>query len=351
MVQPGGPDDLIRAVALLLAGHEPVLIVDELFAANANPALAIRTFGTPPLMETFRPADRWADDQISAIAAALRQSGADLGTIAIERAGCSPRWQEAIRAALPRAQLRDCSALLRLIRVVKNDAHSQHVAELTALADHAAREVTAAAVNGTLTLGDLSDIYAGVLVAARTGASLEHLALGLDGGITTRRESVLPPDGVSYFDHGCRSAWGVSDRGTTLALRQLERPEADALECVTEAIETAEQMLEPGVRSSAIHAAMCRITERYPGASPQGHGIGIEIREDPIIAGAPAGRLRDDCVDESADLTLEPGMIINVEASLFRIGPSSVHIEETFIVHEQGATRLSSSPFVEASRA
>ena len=83
------------------------------------------------------------------------------------------------------------------------------------------------------------------------------------------------------------------------------------------------------------------VTERYPSANPQGHGIGMEIREDPIVAFDVGGRLRDECVDEPADLELESGMIVNLEASLFGIGSASVHIEETFAVGERGSRRVS----------
>jgi Xaa-Pro dipeptidase len=326
MIKPGGSDDLVRAIALLPTGKDPVLFVDELFAANAPPDAAVWTFGVPPLVGGFAPGECWAEDQLAAIAAALRASGMDGGTIGIE----SIEWREALSSAVPRARFRDCSALLRLMRVVKTDAHAQHVAELTTLADRAINGVVSAATSGTRLVGDLEDVYASAL----TGAAVDHVAFGLDGGIATRREAVLPEDAVAYLDHGCRSAWGVSDGGTTLALRPLTGAESDALSCMRDAVEAGAQMLVRGTRASAVYTAMRLVTGRYPGASPQGHGIGLEIREDPIIGAGTGGRLRDECIDEPADLELEPGMLVNLEASLFGIGRASVHVEETFAVGE-----------------
>ena len=134
---------------------------------------------------------------------------------------------------------------------------------------------------------------------------------------------------------------GVSDGGTTLALRPLARAESDALDCLREAIEAGMELLVPGTRASVVHNAMRLVTERYPSARPQGHGIGMEIREDPIIGGSLGGRLRDECIDEPADLELEAGMLINLEASLFAIRHSSVHTEETFALGKHGSRRIS----------
>jgi Xaa-Pro aminopeptidase len=78
----------------------------------------------------------------------------------------------------------------------------------------------------------------------------------------------------------------------------------------------------------------------FPDAIVQGHGIGVEIREYPLLVPAADRRLRDECVDISADLQLRAGMVVNLEASLFGLGDASLHMEETFIITESGAEAL-----------
>jgi Xaa-Pro aminopeptidase len=50
--------------------------------------------------------------------------------------------------------------------------------------------------------------------------------------------------------------------------------------------------------------------------------------------------IEDDCVQVSSDLEIEPDMVINLEAPVFRFGGSSLHVEQTFLVTEQGAEPL-----------
>jgi Xaa-Pro aminopeptidase len=338
MIKPGGSDELIRAIAFLAVNQPPVLVVDELFAANAPPDsdLHVWTFGVPPTAGSFAPGDRWAEDQLSATEAALSAFALAGGTIGIEAAGCSVSWRDALRSVVPNARLLDCSALLRLIRIVKSDAHIRHAAKLTTIADRAIDDVVFAAGNGTRSVADLADVYASSLIASGNGVAVDHVAFGIGGGIATRRGALLPDDAVAYLDHGCRSAWAVSDGGTTLALRALTRVESDVLDCLREAVAAGAQMLVAGNRTSAVYTAMRLAAERYPGVSTQGHGIGMEIREDPIVGPDTSGRLQDECIDLATDLELEPGMLVNLEASLFGLGSASVHLEETFAVGDHG---------------
>ena len=50
--------------------------------------------------------------------------------------------------------------------------------------------------------------------------------------------------------------------------------------------------------------------------------------------------IRDDVVDVSADLPLEAGMVINLEAPVFAIGGWSAHCERSFVVTAAGSRPL-----------
>ena len=54
-------------------------------------------------------------------------------------------------------------------------------------------------------------------------------------------------------------------------------------------------------------------------------------------------RIRDDCVDMSADVPLEEGMVVNLELPLFLFGVGSLHMEQTFLITSSGYRRLDSS--------
>jgi Xaa-Pro aminopeptidase len=86
---------------------------------------------------------------------------------------------------------------------------------------------------------------------------------------------------------------------------------------------------------------MARVLEAHGISSfPHGHGMGLEPRDYPIIVPDSGLRVRDDCVDEPADLPIEAGMVLNFEAGIFMPGVASLHTEESVLVTEHGCEAL-----------
>jgi Xaa-Pro aminopeptidase len=99
------------------------------------------------------------------------------------------------------------------------------------------------------------------------------------------------------------------------------------------------------MRSSAIRQAMIDTLADggITGSNAHGHGVGLDVRDYPIIVPDSGLRIRDDCVDVSADLPLEEGMVVNLELPLYLFGAGSLHMEETFEVTRDGCRRLDAS--------
>jgi Xaa-Pro aminopeptidase len=72
---------------------------------------------------------------------------------------------------------------------------------------------------------------------------------------------------------------------------------------------------------------------------PQGHGIGVEIRELPYVRDATAQVIEDGCIRQEADLELRPGFVLNLEVSAFSDG-SSIKTEQSFVVTATGSDHL-----------
>ena len=73
---------------------------------------------------------------------------------------------------------------------------------------------------------------------------------------------------------------------------------------------------------------------------PHGHGLGIEVRDYPVLVPDAGDVIRDDCVEVGADLPLEPDMVVNLEVCVLTPGARSVHCEQTFVVTGDGARPL-----------
>ena len=360
MVRPGGSNDLVqRTFSVLPLGGEPMLVVEPSFVLDATDcrvadvrvagggAFAASDGDSPP--RAVRENDRarellvegdWPDDRVAALAALLDEQGLARSRLGIEAGALLAHESERLASALPGARLLDCEALLRLIRIVKTESEIEILAHATEIAEEAALQVAESADEGSTATG-LVDRFRSLV--AQSGADLDHLALSLDSlGFVTGGERPLRGGTSMYFDYGCAYRGWISDAGTTLCLGDPAPSALAEYAAVRGAVVAGAEALRPGVRGSTVQRAM---GESLAGAGivdsfPHGHGIGLEVREYPILVSAESRTIRDDCIEIDADLPLEPHMVLNLEASLLVLGEQSVHCEQSFVVMGDGCRPL-----------
>ena len=357
MVQPGAPGHRMQRYALFPREGPPALVVEPMMAVNAAD-LWVRelvAFGAPTIEEREPPADpqTWRDvRQLQARAAQaasptdallqlLRGRGLQNGRLGIELEELPASHLRTLRVGLPGAQLLDCSNLLRYIRAVKTDDEIERLRRAAQISEAAATTSLAGAAPG-VSLQQLSRGYRAH--AAQAGADFDHFALGIDGvGIATEPAHQLADGGVMYVDFGCRWRSCYSDSGLTLALGPLPFKLQRRYDALRACIDAGVALLRPGRRASQAHAAMQRVIDgsEIRVAAPHGHGLGLEVRDYPVIVADNGLHLRDDCIDVPADLPLEASMVVNLEASSFLAGEASLHIEETFLITAGGPKALS----------
>ena len=180
-------------------------------------------------------------------------------------------------------------------------------------------------------------------LAARDGADLDHLALSLDGlGFVTGGDRVLRGATSMFYDYGCVYRGWISDAGTTLCLGEPGPTELAEHAAVRSAVAAGAEALSPGARSSSVQLTMQNSLAEAGIADtfPHGHGVGLEVREYPILVAADGRTIRDDCIELDADLTLEQDMVVNLEATILVLGARSVHCERTFVVTSDGPRPL-----------
>jgi Xaa-Pro aminopeptidase len=267
----------------------------------------------------------------------VHSRGLERGRIGIEMDGMPPERRAALRERLPQAALLDCSNLFRLIRAVKS-------------AEELKRLRRAAEISELAVLSSLPHIFAGNPVSgliesyrtrvAEGDAQFDHFAYAPRGlGIATEPNHVLQPGDTMYIDFGCIYRQYFSDTGLTLTMGE---PSSDLLAryaSLREVIGAGMEQLRPGVKGSAVHRAMHEALGAHV-SNPQGHSLGLEVREYPILAMPNGKRLRDDCIDLDADLPLETDMVVNLEASFFRPGLDSLNLEQSWRITETGCEPL-----------
>jgi len=273
-----------------------------------------------------------------ALVATLRELALDEGRIGIDTEGMEADTAERVRAGVPRADVRDCSSLLRVVRMVKSAPELELLSHCAAINEEAGM-ATALAARPGIALSELSDRFRTSVAAG--GAEVDHYSPAIRGiGLSSTADHLLVDDEVFCTDYGCTIDGYFSDAGLTVALGGLPKALGKRYDALRTAIvEVGVEAMRPGVAASSVHHAMAEFLAGHGivACFPHGHGLGLELRDYPILVPDTGLRISDDCVDLPADLPLEPGMVINLEVTILLPGAASLEVEITTLVSSSGA--------------
>jgi Xaa-Pro aminopeptidase len=145
-----------------------------------------------------------------------------------------------------------------------------------------------------------------------------------------------------YVDFGCVFQGWFSDAGTTISTGPLDGRADERFRTARDAVRAGAAELRPGVAGSVVQAAMAAHLEAAGIANtfPHGHGLGLAVRDYPLLMPDTGAMIEDDCVSVPANLAMEEGMVVNLEAPIFVPGVHSLHCEETFVITNRGCEHL-----------
>ena len=356
---PGAPSDLdpTAAYAIFPLESEPALVASPTFAVNASDLWVkdVHIFGDHGLDDSLPlPALSDAEQRIfdilhrtqdnttptDALLSVLKARGLTDARIGIEMEGLSPRAKDAIKAGLPRAQIKDSSNLIRLIRMVKTEDELSRLIRSAEISETAAMDALTLARPGHPITNVIQHYRQEI---AKEGANFDHFAFGVRGlGLATEPNYILTDDDILYVDFGCIYEGAFSDSGTTLTMCEPSAVLMEKHRALRECVEAGVEEMTPGAKASAAQAAMWETLNAHgiTASSPHGHGLGLEVRDYPIIVADNGQRIHDDCVDIPSDLPLEVDMVLNLEAMISMPGVGSLHIERSFLVTTSGSRPL-----------
>ncbi|QDX39593.1 Xaa-Pro peptidase family protein [Salarchaeum sp. JOR-1] len=261
----------------------------------------------------------------------------DLGSSVLLDETMWARFSMDLRTALPDAEFGLATDVLSALRVRKDDAERDAIRRASEAADAAMRDVRALgadAVGSTET--DLARYVADRLEHhGGTGTSFETIvASGPNAALPHHQhgEREIRPGEPVVFDFGTRVDRYPSDQTRTVVFEG-EPPEAyiDAHEAVADAQQAAVDAVEPGVSCEAVDAAAREVVadagfgEEF--VHRTGHGVGLDVHEEPYIVGGNERELRE-------------GMVFSVEPGVYRAGEWGVRIEDLVAVTADGCERL-----------
>jgi Xaa-Pro aminopeptidase len=251
-------------------------------------------------------------------------------------------WDRACRARdLPLALVPTDRAVEQL-RVIKDDEEAARLRAaatgLTPVAEAAMQAVRP---------GVAEKEVAGVIEAALRAAGYERpafdtiVASGPNAALPHHRagERKLVEGDLVVLDFGGVLDGYCSDLTRTVSVGT---PSSDALRvhaAVLAAQRAAIDAVRPGVLASLVDAAARQVLEAKGLGEAfghgTGHGLGLEVHEDPRVARATA---------DSPSAPLEAGMVLTVEPGAYLAGWGGVRIEDDVLVTPTGSETLTSVP-------
>lgn len=316
------------------------LVVDFRYLTAANDLAA--TLDGLVTVETF---DRSYDE---AIVDLLRREGCQ--RIGIEAAYLSVSRFNAISAGLAARSPLPVSSqgtlpvlvpterLVERARLIKDASEVDTLREAGRRLARLATTVPALVREGRTELAIAGDIDAAVraagfsrtafetIVASGPNSALPH-ARPTDRRVAAGEPTVLDFGGV--YDGYC------VDLTRTVQLGALSERQARLYAAVQEAQQAAILAVRPGVAASAIDGAARAVLERHGLADAfghgTGHGLGLEVHEEPRI-GRQSARLPDQVI--------EPGMVFTIEPGVYVPGIGGVRIEDDVLVTDTGCEVL-----------
>lgn len=315
------------------AAGEPVLILPTLEMEAARGAAAHRLRG-------------WNDgeDPYRHLAAVLAEAGAGGKPLAVEKEALTLAGFEQMAAGLGQApgdllgRAGDLSPLIAELRECKSEAEIellQKAADMVNPALEAARQ----AIRPGITERQLARVLEEAMRAAGAeGVAFEtHVCFGAKSALPhgATGDEVLEPGQVVLMDFGALYRGYRSDITRTLCCGEWPAELAKVYDVVLAANQAAIAAVRPGVSLGEVDRAARQVIEQAGYGEyfihRTGHGLGLEIHEEPYVV-AGNGKL------------LRPGHVVTIEPGIYLPGVGGVRIEDDVVVTETGCRLLTSWP-------
>jgi Xaa-Pro aminopeptidase len=244
-----------------------------------------------------------------------------------------------LRDALPEATPTLAGPVLRELRMRKDTAEVGQLRAAGAAIDRVHARMGEFLKAGRTEAQVGADIAAAIVEEGHTGAAFVIVGSGPNGASPHHDVSdrVIESGDVVVVDIGGPLATGYYSDCTRTYAVGAEPPAAvrEAYAALQDAQERAVAAVRPGVTAEQVDAAArARLTDAGLGERflhRTGHGIGLDVHEDPYIVGGNT-------------LALEPGMAFSVEPGVYLDGVWGARIEDIVVVTAEGCERLNTRP-------
>ncbi|MDR7523425.1 MAG: Xaa-Pro peptidase family protein [Armatimonadota bacterium] len=269
---------------------------------------------------------------VAALVAALDAAGVIAGRVGVDETAMAAEVLEQVRAQRPMITFVPAASLWRAIRAVKTTeeiARLQRAARITEDAVEAALQAAAAGV----TERAMAQVFEQALLAGGARPLFTVIAFGSHAAYPNAQPGRrrLAPGDLIRFDVGCRYEGYCSDIARTAVFGVPSPRQVATYQALLDGEEAALAAIRAGVSAEAVFEAAVRCV-RDNGLSHYrrhhvGHGVGLEIYDEPLLAPGQTA-------------VLEAGMVLEVETPYYEVGFGGLQVEDTVLVTDDGCRLL-----------
>lgn len=276
-------------------------------------------------------------DKITAVAEVIVAAGLEGGTIGFEDASLPYGVYKGLTGALPGATFKPASNLLARLRAIKSPEELSRIKRAMHATQAGARAIRDNIRPGITEL-ELANLAHDACVAAG-GESVDFVIVGAaeNGAIVHGKPSdyALQEGDIIRFDLGAGYGSYPGDFARTYVVGA-KANERDTMhyEAVRAAVAAGVEAVRPGATAGQVYDAMLAAgTAIDPDLRREhaGHGMGLEIHEEPMIY-------------KGSDFVLEPGMVVMIECGRYILGQAGYQLEDLVLVTDSGHELMTDVP-------
>lgn len=272
------------------------------------------------------------DGPLSGLIAALQQAGLGGKKVGLDELGLRGDVLEGLKEKMSDTEFMPASALLRCVRKVKTGEEIRRLREVVKITERAMLAASAIARRG-VTEYEVAREFERSIVSqgGRPQFSLIRFGRNAVSGQRVHSRTELQEGDVIWFDTGALYNGYWSDIARGFSLGEPSKRAAEIYQAMVAGEESGIAQTRAGMTGGELFEITMEAT-RAAGAPHYrrhhvGHGIGSEVYEAPLLAPG------------NSDL-IEVGSVINIETPYYEFGLGGLHVEDPFVVREDGNHEL-----------
>ncbi len=276
-------------------------------------------------------------DKEASVADIITEKGLSAGVIGFENASLPYDVARRLMELLPRATFAPASPLIARLRATKSSEELRRI-RLAMRATEAGADAIRRNIRPGITEAELAELAKQACVDA--GADSVDFVIvggGANGAVVHGKPTdyALTETDLVRFDLGASYGAYPGDFARTYAVGQ-QPPSVDArrYEAVRAAVEAGIEAVRPGATAGEVYDAMLAAGQAI---DPElyrehaGHGLGLEVHEEPMIYSGSA-------------FVLEPGMVVMIECGRYILGEGGYQLEDLVLVTDSGHEVITTLP-------